>query len=340
MSRYAAAHANPQGAGDARPTAMQIVQDEGLVGKMADKVMLITGGSAGMGAETARAFHATGAKVFLTVRDLEKGRKVVESIKSDDTSNQAEIIMIPMELDSLDSVRAGAKELLSQTDKLHILVNNAGVMATPEGRTKDNFETQFGTNHLAHFLLFHLLKPTLLSSTTPTFQSRVVCVSSTGHRGGPVRFDDYNFEQPSSYDPWRAYAQSKTANIYLATELERRYSRRGLHGISLHPGGVRSGLQVHSNATMADVWETPVVKAREKSAAQGAATAVYAALSRDFEGRGGVFLANCAVVGPFRGSSRWILRMMGLRRMRMMRRRRGGCGGSRWGWWDLGMRRG
>lgn len=139
---------------------MQIVQDEGLVGKMADKVMLITGGSAGMGAEPARAFHATGAKVFLTVRDLEKGQKVVESIKSDDTSNKAEIIMIPMELDSLDSVRAGARELDSQTDKLHILVNDAGVMATPSGRTEDGFETQFGTNHLAHFLLFHLLTPT------------------------------------------------------------------------------------------------------------------------------------------------------------------------------------
>ena len=301
MSRYAAAHASPQGAGDARPTAMQIVRDEGLVGKLADKVMLITGGSAGMGAETARAFHATGAKVFITVRNLEKGRKVVESIKSDDTSNKAEIIMIQMELDSLDSVRAGAKELLSQTDKLHILVNNAGVMATPPGRTKDGFETQFGTNHLSHFLLFHLLKPTLLTSSTPAFQTRVVCVSSTGHRGGPVRFDDYSFEEPSSYDPWQAYAQSKTANIYLANEIERRYSRLGLHGISLHPGGVRSNLQIHSNATMADVWEQPVVKAREKSAAQGAATTVYAALSRDFEGKGGVFLANCAVMGPFGG---------------------------------------
>lgn len=282
---------------------MQIVQDEGLVGKLAGKVMLITGGSAGIGAETARAFHATGAKVFLTVRDLEKGRKVVESIMSDDKSNTADVIMIPMELDSLDSVRAGAKELLTKTDKLHILVNNAGVMATPEGRTKDGFETQFGTNHVAHFLLFQLLKPTLLNSSTSAFQSRVVCVSSTGHRGGQVRFDDYNFDRPSSYDPWEAYAQAKTANIYLANEVERRYSRQGLHGISLHPGGVKSNLQIHSNETMGDVWEQPVVKAREKSAAQGAATTVYAALSRDFEGKGGVFLSNCAIMGPFKGAS-------------------------------------
>lgn len=303
MSRYAAVHVDPQGAGDARPTAMQIVQDEGLVGKLAGIVMLITGGSAGIGAETARAFHATGAKVLLTVRDLEKGQQVIDSILSDDRSSKAEIIAIKMELGSLDSVRAGAQEVLSKTDKLNVLVNNAGVMATPEGRTKDGFETQFGTCHVAHFLLFQLLKATLLKSSTPAFQSRVVCVASTGHRGGPVRFDDYNFDQPSSYDPWVAYGQAKTANIYLANEIERRYSSQGLHGISIHPGGIRSGLQVYSNETMGDVWEQPEVKAREKSPAQGAATTVYAALSRDCEGKGGVYLANCAVMGPFRGKS-------------------------------------
>ena len=303
MSRYAAVHVNPQGAGDARPTAIQIVQDEGLVGKLAGTVMLITGGSAGIGAETARAFHATGARVLLTVRDLKKGQQLVDSILSDKKSSKAEILLIKMELSSLDSVRAGAQEILSKTDKLNVLVNNAGVMATPEGRTKEGFETQFGTCHVAHFLLFQLLKATLLKSSTPAFQSRVVCVASTGHRGGPIRFDDYNFDQPLSYDPWVAYGQAKTANIYLANEIERRYSSQGLHGISIHPGGIRSGLQVYSNETMGDVWEQPEVKAREKSPAQGAATTVYAALSRDCEGKGGVYLANCAVMGPFRGKS-------------------------------------
>ena len=305
MSRYAAVHVDPQGAGDARPTAMQIVQDEGLVGQLAGKVMLITGGSAGIGAETFRAFHATGARVLLTVRDVEKGQQVVDSILSDNrcSGSKADINLIKMELSSLDSVRAGAQEILRKTDTLNVLVNNAGVMATPEGRTKDGFETQFGTCHLAHFLLFQLLKPSLLQSSTPAFQSRVVCVASTGHRGGPVRFDDYNFDKPASYDPWVAYGQAKTANIYLANEIERRYSSRGLHGISIHPGGIRSGLQVYSNETMGDVWEQPEVKAREKSPAQGAATTVYAALSRDCEGKGGVYLANCAVMGPFRGQS-------------------------------------
>lgn len=110
--------------------------------------MVITGGSAGVGAETARAFQATGAKLFLAVRHFEKRQKVVGLILSDDESNKAEITMIKMAFDLLDSVRTGAKEILSKTDRLNILVNNAGVIATPEGRTKDGFGTQFGTNHI------------------------------------------------------------------------------------------------------------------------------------------------------------------------------------------------
>ena len=156
---------------------MQIVKDEDLVGKLTDKVMVVTGGSAGIGVETARAFHATGSRVFITVRDIAKGQKVIDSIMVDDPTNKAEISLIKIELDSLDSVRAGARDLLSKTDKINVLVNNAGVMATPEGRTKDGFETQFGTNHVSHFLLFQLLKPTLLTSNTKAFQSRVICVS-------------------------------------------------------------------------------------------------------------------------------------------------------------------
>ena len=298
MSRYAAAHANPRGAGDARPTAMQIVNDEGLIGKLTDKVMLITGGSAGIGAETARAFHAMGAKLFLTVRELEKGQKVVEAILADDPSNHAEIILIKMELGSLDCVRAGAKDLLGKTDKLNVLVNNACVMATPESRTKDGFESQFGTNHLAHFLLFQLLKPTLLASSTRAFQSRVVVVSSLAHRCSSVRFDDYNLDEPTSYSPWTAYEQSKSCVIHFANEIERRYGSQGLHATPLHPGAFQSALQFRVDAS---VWEVPELKAVEKSPAQRAATTVYAALSRDGEGKGGVFLSSCAVMGPYRG---------------------------------------
>lgn len=306
MSRYAAAHIHPRGPGDARPTALQIVQDEDLIGKLTDKVAFITGANQGIGLETARALHATGATVYLGVRDIIKGQQAVEDIMSsssssstDPTTNKAPLHLIQLSLDSFDSVRNAAKEFLSNNKKLNILILNAGVMATPEGRTVDGFETQFGTNHLGHFLLFQLLKPALLASSTPSFHSRVVCVSSYGHRSSEIRFHDFNFET-EPYDRWVAYGQSKTANIYLANEIERRYgSSRGLHALSLHPGGILSNLQRYINEETRRAWtEDPAAMNYTKSAEQGAATSVYAAVSKEWEGRGGKYLSNCAVQGP------------------------------------------
>jgi NAD(P)-dependent dehydrogenase (short-subunit alcohol dehydrogenase family) len=170
-------------------------------------------------------------------------------------------------------------------------------MATPEGKTVDGFETQFGTCHIGHFLLFELLKPTLLKSATPEFPSRVVSVSSIGHRSGEVRFHDFNFSEPGSYSPWASYGQAKTANIYLANEIERRYGSRNLHATSLHPGGIATGLQVRVPG-MADLMEKPEIKKTMKSPAQGAATSVYAALSEEWAGKGGKYLADCEEQGP------------------------------------------
>ena len=157
------------------------------------------------------------------------------------------------------------------------------------------------TNHLAHFLLFQLPKPTLLSSSTREFWSCVVSISSSAHGTGPVRFDDCNFELPSLYDPWTVYGQSKTGNIYLASEIERRYGSRGLHATTVHPGNVRSDLRSHLTDD-SGAWDTPYGRAREKSQAQGAATRVFAALSRDWEGKGRVHLSGCRVMGPFKGN--------------------------------------
>lgn len=126
MSRYHDVHLNPQGPGDARPTALQIVQDEGLIHKLSDKVMLVTGASSGIGVETVAALHATGASVFATARDLVKGQKVIDEILSRKLS-EGKIHLIKMELDSLESVRQGAKEIMSKTDKMNVLVCNAGV---------------------------------------------------------------------------------------------------------------------------------------------------------------------------------------------------------------------
>ncbi|KAF2812370.1 short-chain dehydrogenase [Mytilinidion resinicola] len=293
MSRYAAAHASPNGAGDARPTAIQILEDENLIGKLPDKVMLVTGISSGIGIETLRAFHATGAHVFGTVRNVAKGQAVVDKILASKIPSGGPITLIEMSLDNLESVRKGAKDILSKTDKLNIVVNNAGIMACPYGKTVDGFETQFATNHLGHFLLFNLLKDTLLASATPDFPSRVVSVSSIGHRAASVRLDDYNFEKEGSYSPWAGYGQSKTANIWLANYIDRHYGPQNLHATSLHPGGINTGLQVHQQELVNLMKDNPEWVRSVKSSEQGASTSVYAALSEEWKNKGGRFLADC-----------------------------------------------
>ncbi len=179
---------------------------------------------------------------------------------------------------------------------LYILTFHS-VMATPEGKTKDGFETQFGTNHVAHFYLFQLLKSTLLASSTPSFPSRVVSVSSFAHRNSRIRFDDYNF-QKEPYNEWLSYGQAKTANIYFANEIERRYGSRGLHATSNHPGGIKSGLQEHLDG-MDEQMEIPKVKAYMKNTEQGAATSVYAALSKEWKDKGGKYLSDCVEQAAF-----------------------------------------
>jgi len=178
-----------------------------------------------------------------------------------------------------------------------VLINNAGVMGSPQGRTADGFETQFGTNHVAHFLLFQLLKPTLLASSTPSFHSRVICVSSSGHKRSSVLFDDFDLKK-RGYDPWVAYGQSKTANIFLANEIERRYGGAGLHGLALMPGGIKTGLQVHVLELMKKYEDDPKVMATIKSCEQGAATTVWAATAKEWEGQGGKYLEDCSVARP------------------------------------------
>ncbi|KAF6812088.1 hypothetical protein CSOJ01_05369 [Colletotrichum sojae] len=299
MSRYQAVHENPQGPADARPTAAQIIKDEGLEGKLAGKVIFITGGNQGIGLETAKALYATGADIYLSTRDSTKGQKAVQDVLNS-ASSGGKVDYVEMSLDSLASVRQGAESLLSKTGgQLNILINNAGVMATPEGKTTDGFETQLATNHLGHFLLFNLLRPALLSSSTPSFNSRVVSLSSMAHRGGEVRLHDLNFTEPGSYDPFKAYAQSKTANIYLANEIERRYGGKGLHALSLHPGVIQTNLLVHVGDRLVKTLAGNEAFAKSmKSVEQGAATTVYAAVSAEWEGRGGKYLSDCGEKGP------------------------------------------
>jgi len=269
------------------------------VGKLTDKVILITGCSSGIGVETARALHATGAHLFLTVRDTKKGEDVIKDILSKNNSNgssKGKIELLNLELDSLQSVRDCVADFHSKSKQLNVLINNAGVMCCAEGQTKDGFETQFGTNHLGHFLLFQLLKPTLLSSSTASFNSRVVSVTSAGHRRSPILFDDLDLKK-DGYDPWKSYGQSKTANIYLANEIERRYGSKGLHATSVHPGVIETELGRHLDSEFKTKIFTEM-KLKLKSVEQGAATTVWAAIGKEWEGKGGKYLENCSVSVP------------------------------------------
>ncbi|USP81118.1 short chain dehydrogenase [Curvularia clavata] len=292
MSRYASAHANPQGVGDSRPTALQIVQDNDLVGRLSGKVAFITGVSSGIGISTALALKATGMRVIGLVRDLPKATSALQH-----DLEPGHLELLELDLNSLASVRACASEILSKTTTLNLFIANAGIMMPPPGKTADGFERQLGTNHLSHFLLFQLLSPLLLASATPSYPSRVITLSSVGHRFAGINWDDLNFEK--EYDPMAAYAQSKLAAIYTASEIERRYGARHLHAWSVMPGGIWTGLQSDMPAAVKQAWEeNKEFQKYWKSADQGAATTVWAALSSEVEDMGGRYLEDCAVAGP------------------------------------------
>ncbi|KAH7343069.1 hypothetical protein BKA65DRAFT_505465 [Rhexocercosporidium sp. MPI-PUGE-AT-0058] len=293
-SRYAVSHKSPKGPGDSRPTALQIIKDENLTGKLQGKVILITGCSSGLGIETARALKTTGAKLFLTARDIEKGKKALGDILQ-----PGSVELLHLDLKSLESVRNCVEELKQKTKRLNILINNAGVRGPPEGKTQDGFETQFGTNHVSQFLLFQLLKPMLLSSSTPDFNSRVVALSSSAHREARLDFDDLNMTK-RGYSPSIAYAQSKLANLYTAYEIERRYGPKGLHAWSVDPGGISTGLQRPNIKDVVITLKTGVKKVLRfmQNAEQGSATTVWAAVSKTLEGAGGKYLERCSVSEP------------------------------------------
>ena len=265
--------------------------DEVLEGIRLDgKLALVTGGSGGLGAETARALASRGARVVITARDVAKGEAAAKALGESAGGGGVEVE--ELELGSLASVRGLAERFLARHDALHILVNNAGVMACPFAKTEDGFELQFGTNHLGHFLLTGLLAPALLRGAP----ARVVSLSSRGHQQSPVVFDDIAFER-RPYDKWAAYGQSKTANVLLAVELERRLGARGVHAYAVHPGVIPTGLSRHM---VPEDYEhlrkrAPAGQLRLKTVASGAATSVFAATAPELEGRGGLYLEDCHV---------------------------------------------
>ncbi|CAK7567334.1 MAG: hypothetical protein SEPTF4163_005297 [Sporothrix epigloea] len=305
MSRYAAVHANDalNGPGDARPTALDIIRDEKRENDLVGKVAVVTGCSSGLGPPTIVALLATGATVYCTARDIEKakealGPKLVDS---------GRVHILYMDHTDLATIKSAADELHRQVSAVSILINNAGVMTVPaRTETKDGFELQIGTNHFAHFYFFCLLRDLLEAGSTPEFASRVVNVSSSGHRWGSIHLDDLQLAREGVYTPPEGYANSKIANIYMANALDRKYGTRtakAIHGYSLMPGIIRTSLQRHVSSHIEQQLRKPHIQRAMKSPEQGAATSIFAAVARELEGRGGVYLENCAVAPPHDASA-------------------------------------
>ena len=268
----------------AETTASEVATGIDLRGKVA----LVTGGSSGLGQETARVLAERGAHVILSARDIPKGEAVAAGIR-DSTRNQR-VEVEALELGSFASIRAFAQRFLARHPTLHILVNNAGVMACPPGKTTDGFELQFGSNHLGHFLATCLLVPALRRGAP----SRVVSVSSRGHHMSPVVFEDIQFER-RPYDKWLSYGQAKTANVLFAVGLERRLGARGVHANALHPGAIMTELGRHLQPEDIQFLQARTSGVKFKMVEAGAATSVFAATAPELEGRGGLYLEDCHV---------------------------------------------
>lgn len=249
--------------------------------------VLVTGTSAGLGVETARALSTRGAHVTGVVRDVDKARRALEEAGATDVD------LRQADLASFDSVRAVTDGLLADgPDHLDVVIANAGIMACPHRTTADGVEMQFGTNHLGHFLLVNRLASLLLAGAP----SRVVMLSSAGHRFGDVDLEDPNFER-GDYDPWVAYGRAKTANVLFAVELDRRLRDRGVRATALHPGGIITELGRHlTDESIATLLEARGARELEwKSVPQGAATSVWAGFVAGADEIGGRYCEDCAV---------------------------------------------
>lgn len=261
------------------------------------KRILVTGVSAGLGVETARALVAHGAEVVGTARDLEKAKRATADISQLASEAGTKFDLLELDLASLKSARAAADKLVADGRPFDVIIANAGVMATPLGKTEDGFETQFGTNHLGHFVFVNraakLLNP----------GGRLVNLSSSGHRFSDVDLVDPNFDT-TPYEPFLAYGRSKTANILFAVEFDRRHRDRGVRATAVHPGGIMTELARHmpEGAIEAFIEQVRAQRAAAgeadfafKSIPQGAATSVWAGVVAAPELVGGKYCEDCQV---------------------------------------------
>ena len=272
-------------------TTDDVLEGVSLAGKRA----LVTGVSAGLGVETARALAAHGAHVVGAARDLDKARRATEPV-IEQAADGGGLELVELDLASLASVRACADALRERGEGFDFVIANAGVMATPRGTTADGFETQFGTNHLGHFVLVNRIAPLMSSG------ARLVNLASSGHRRADVDLDDPNFEH-TPYDEWVAYGRSKTANVLFAVEFDRRHRDRGVRAAAVHPGGIQTELSRHlSQESLMKLLESIQANRppgappfRLKSIPQGAATTLWAAVVAPAEMVGGRYCEDCQV---------------------------------------------
>lgn len=275
-------------------TTDEVLDGMDLTGRRA----IVTGGSGGLGEETARALAAKGASVTLACRDLAKGEDAAIHMRL--ATGNDHIDVRELDLADPESVRAFTAGYRGDHRHLDLLVNNAGVMACPLRRTDAGWEMQLATNHIGHFLLTNLLVPLLIARG----QARVVNLSSAGHQLGDVDLDD-PFYDHRPYDKWEAYGQSKSANVLFTVGLEARLASHGVHAYAVHPGGIQTGLGRHLDASdmealmrRAGIEDPAAFRAGFKTIPQGAATSCWAATAAELEGRGGLYLENCTVAEP------------------------------------------
>jgi NAD(P)-dependent dehydrogenase (short-subunit alcohol dehydrogenase family) len=273
----------------ATSTAAEVVTGVDLTGCRA----VVTGASSGLGVETARALAGAGAEVTLAVRDIAAGQRAADDIAT--TTDNQRVRVAPLDLADQASVAAFVARW---TGPLHMLVNNAGIMATPLRRTAEGWEMQFATNHLGHFALAVGLHDALAA----VGDARIVSVSSVGHVNGDVDLDDVNFDR-RPYDPWLAYGQSKTANVLFAVEAATRWAADGITANALNPGRITgTNLGRHSGpvANAPASFEPNSTGVSWKNIEQGAATSVLLAASPLVKGVTGRYFEDCAEAGPHR----------------------------------------
>lgn len=284
----AAADQKPIDSGfSAKSTAEEVIRGVDLAGKTA----IVTGGYSGIGVETVRALAGAGADVMVPARDVAKAKAALAGVKG-------EIEVAAMDLGDLASVEKFTRDYVSGRRALHLLINNAGVMACPETRIGEDWELQFATNHIGHFALTAALLPLLRAANG----ARVVALSSSGHKITDIRWDDIHFRK-GGYDKWVAYGQSKTANSLFAVGLDERERANGVRAFAVHPGGIMTPLQRHlkKEEMVAAGWidESGDVSAAAKpffkTTEQGAATAVWAATAPALNGKGGLYCEDCDV---------------------------------------------